>query len=130
MSQIPTFTTLDFNLNTLEKGKFALDSEGEVVIRTFAKASGLNTGGKITEVTINDSSWTALPTTALSGRNALSIQNLSGGEIKINYDNTVGTYTGIVIQNGAERYYDVGETIIIYAKSLSGNRTINIEELA
>ncbi len=92
--------------------------------------SGLKIGGRITEVELNTSTWTALPSTALASRNALSIQNRSGIEIKINYDNSVSSYTGIVIPNNGERYYDISDSIIIYAKSLTGTPIINIEEIA
>lgn len=94
------------------------------------KPSGLNEGGKITEVSINSSIWTELPSTALTNRNAICIQNSSGVEIKLNYDNTVETYTGIAMQTGSERYYDISDQIKLYAKSTSGTVTIVIEEIA
>lgn len=92
--------------------------------------SGLNTAGKITEISISSSGWTALPASPLANRNAISIQNRSGGEIKINYDNGVSGYTGVVIPNGGERYYDITDSIVIYAKSQSGTRAIVVEELS
>ena len=63
-------------------------------------------------------------------RNALNIQNNSGIEIKINYVNTIATYTGIAIADGSERYYDITESIIIYAKAQSGTPKIVVEEIA
>jgi hypothetical protein len=92
--------------------------------------SGLKDGGRVTEVTINSTAWTALPVNALNNRNALAIQNRSGIEIKINYDNTVSGYEGMVIDNGGERFYDITDAIVIYAKAQSGTPTINIEELS
>lgn len=116
-----------------ELAKFTL-VEGETAVRTTAtgtfKFSGLGNAGKITEVTIDSTSWTSLPATPLVDRNALSIQNRSGTEIKINYDNNVTGYEGIAIINGGERYYDLTETIIIYAKAASGTATITVEELS
>lgn len=92
--------------------------------------TGLSIGGKVTEVTIDSTSWTPLPATPLAQRNALAIQNLSGIEIKLNYDNTIVGYVGMVVANGAERQYDITDAIVIYAKAASGTPTINVEELA
>lgn len=92
--------------------------------------SGLRNGGRITEVSINAASWTAMPATALANRNAISIQNRSGVEIKINYDNTVATYTGVVIANLGERMYDITDQIVIYAKSSAGTVTVTVEEIS
>jgi len=125
------------NINTLEVSKFreCADDGGVVVATTLCggvetRPSGLNIAGKITETTINSTSWSPLPATTLTDRNAISIQNVSGVEIKINYDNTVTGYVGMVIANNSERYIDVGDNIIIYAKSASGTPTLNIEEIS
>lgn len=91
---------------------------------------GLNIAGLLTEVTLNTATWTALPPTPLVNRNAISIQNQGGTEIKINYDNTVPTYSGVKIIANGERYYEITDNIIIYAKSASGTPTILIEELS
>lgn len=92
----------------------------ELKIRTTASTSGLTTGGRITEVTLDSSSWTPLPSTPLADRNAICIQNRSLIEIKIQYDNTVPTYTGVVIVSNGERFYDLTDQIIIYAKATTG----------
>jgi len=95
-----------------------------------ARPAGLTVGGLITQTTINSTVWTALPLTALANRNALSIQNISGTEIKINYDNTTVGYVGVTIATGSERFYSITDQIIIYAKAASGTPTIQTEELA
>jgi hypothetical protein len=94
--------------------------------------SGLKNAGRHSEVTVNDSSWTALPSTALSDRNAIAIQNNSTtSNVKINYVNSIGTYTGMTIRkNGGERQYDIKDTITLYAKAETGNVTLDIEELS
>jgi len=118
----------------LEKDKFTTNDDGETVVRTTATGeftfSGLKNGGEITMVTLNDSTWTALPLSPLASRNALTIQNRSGIEIKINYDNSVSGYVGLIIPTSGERYYDISETIVIYAKSASGTPEIAVEELS
>ena len=93
-------------------------------------SSGLRNAGLITEVTLNSTTWTALPPTALTNRNALSMQNRSGIEIKLQYDPTTVGYVGMVVPDGYERQYDITENIVIYAKASSGNPVITIEELS
>lgn len=98
-----------------------------------SRPSGLNIGGRITVFTINDSSWTKIPSIAnFPQRNALSIQNTSGNQIKINYDNSVVGYVGVQINSGNERFYAISDSIDIYAKAESGAGTITIqcEEIA
>ena len=48
--------------------------------------SGLNIAGRITKVTINDTTYVALPAIPLDKRNAMSIQNISGVQISLEYD--------------------------------------------
>lgn len=91
---------------------------------------GLKTSGKVTEVTLSTSAWTALPVTALNARNAISIQNRSGVEIKLNFDNTVSGYIGVYLPDGYERSYDITDSIVLYAKASVGTPTIIVEELA
>jgi hypothetical protein len=127
--------TLSPNINDLEKAKFVEDGS-DVAVRVSGSnfsgsfiTSGLKTGGKITEVTVNASTWTALPPTSLSGRNAISVQNTSGVEVKVNYDNTEPGYVGMVLPDGIERFYDIS-TVILYAKSSGADAVLNVEEIA
>ncbi len=118
----------------MERAKFKDDENGDVAVNILGsgtfRPSGLNNGGKITVVTINNTTWTALPVTALADRNALSIQNDSTQNIKINYDNGVSGYVGITIFPNGERFYDITDDIIIYAKSETSSCEINVEELS
>jgi len=92
---------------------------------------GLTGSGRVTEVTLNDSTWTALPASPLSSRHALNVQNDSGSEIKVNFSNAVATYTGMVVKFGEERFYNIDNTIILYGKSETGTTpTINVEEIS
>jgi hypothetical protein len=98
-----------------------------------SRPAGLTIGGRITVFSINDSTWTKVPGIAnYANRNALSIQNTSGNQIKINYDNTTVGYVGVSVNSGNERFYSISDTINIYAKAESGAGTINIqcEEIA
>ena len=93
------------------------------------RSLGLTTAGLLTEVTLNTATWVALPITPLVDRNAISIQNNSGSQIKINY-NQPGGYTGTIIANGSERFYNITDNIVIYAKAQAGTPTITVEEIS
>ena len=95
--------------------------------------SGLKDGGLYTAVTIDDSSWTALPATALTGRNQINIQNFTGFEIKINHKNTGGyANNGMRIVDSSERFYQITDALVIYARAESGAGSVvlDIEEIA
>lgn len=91
--------------------------------------AGLSNGGKVTIVTVTDAGWTALPPTPLAGRNAIRIQNQSVAEIKTNYDFTAALpagYEGMWIKPNAESYYDITDSVVIYAKAEAGAGSISI----
>ena len=125
---------IDRQISDMEARKFLYTSDGEIAVRITGtgafKQSGLNVAGKISEVVLNSTTWVALPATPLVDRNAITIQNISGVDIKLNFDNSTPGYTGILLANGNERFYDITETIVIYAKAASGTPTIIVEELS
>ena len=90
--------------------------------------SGLKNGGVVTEVQISSNEWTALPHNAYELRNAMSIQNQTGEEIKINYDPTITGYVGVVLVDKGERYYDITSDITVYAKAKPGSSGLVIVE--
>lgn len=92
--------------------------------------SGLQNGGLVTQVTLNTVTWTPLPLTPLANRNAINIQNYSGDDIVIQYDNTVAGFDGVLMRDQSERNYDIKETILLYAKSKTGGATITVEEIS
>jgi hypothetical protein len=100
------------------------------VTRGVMSPSGLRNGGRITLVALNAVTWTALPPTPLTDRNAMCIQNISGVEIRLQYDSATVGYVGVVIASGSERFYDITDTIMVYAKSSAGAPVIVIEEIS
>jgi len=102
---------------------------------TTVTASGLSVKGKHTEVALNSATWTKLPTTALTGRNQINIQNNTAIDIKVNYeisdiDTEIPGYTGMLVASGLERLYAITDDIPIFGKSESGTPTIDVEELS
>lgn len=129
--------TLPTSLQDREYQKFEDIAPGQTAVRVSGanfsgnvSISGLKNGGKVTEVTLNPTTWTALPPTALTDRNAINIQNVSAEEIKINYDSGVAGYKGMVIGSGSERSYDIQDDIVLYGKSIANVVTVNVEEIA
>lgn len=92
--------------------------------------SGLTTAGRISEVAINSVTWTALPASPLAARNAMCIINDSAIEIKLNYSSLVPGYVGVTLSPNNQRFYDITDSIIIYAKAASGTPTLTVEELS
>jgi len=94
--------------------------------------SGLKIAGLITTVTINDATWTALPGTPLANRNAISVQNESAFQVRYNYNPLTVGYKGVRINADGERFLDVTESIILYAKASPGSGSVDliIEELS
>lgn len=84
----------------------------------------------MTSVVLNTTTWTPLPPMPLANRNAINIQNYSGDDIVIQYDNTVPGFTGVLMRDQSERNYDIRDTIPLYAKSKTGGATIVVEEIS
>lgn len=121
--------------------KFVEDSAGDTAVRTVvtdgsfdvqAVPSGLRNGGRHSEVSIDDNGFTALPATPLTNRNAIAIQNNTAFDVKLNYSDSIGTYTGILLRPGSERQYDIKDTINLYARAEPGSGTIllDVEEIS
>ena len=98
--------------------------EGSVTVR------GLTIGGRHSVVAINATTWTEVPASALTSRNLIVIQNNTGQDIKINYDDQVAGFVGILVRDGSERAYDIQGSIPIYVKCQTGTVNLDIEELA
>jgi hypothetical protein len=129
----PVLDALHRLVNTLAVGNDAVSVTNPLPVSGTVNgeftASGLNIGGRVSEVALNDTGWTPLPAVPLANRNAICIQNRSGTEIKIDYRSDRG-YIGMVIPANGERFYDITDDIVIYARATAGTPTINIEELA
>ena len=127
--------SLALPLTDREYQKFEAGPDGETRVRVITigdvttTPSGLNIAGRMTIVTLNDSTWTALPATQLTERNGMSVQNQSAKQIKLHYDNTTVGYVGTIVNPDGERFYDI-RTIALYGKCQSGTCDILIEELS
>jgi len=122
-----------------EYEKFDLNDNGDVVVRTTLSGevsgtfspSGLKIGGRVTEVVLSDSAWTALPPGGpLANRNAINLQNYdTGTQIKINFRNDVA-YVGTVLNENSERNYDITDEIQLWARAQIGAPVLIVEEIS
>jgi hypothetical protein len=110
----------------------AVNPDGSINVtgNVDASPSGLSIAGRITKVSINDSSWTPLPAVPLADRNGMSIQNRTGTQVFIEYDNLKPVGDGVLINTGGERFYDIKPSITIYACTASGTFDLHVEEIA
>ena len=129
MATFPGATIDEVNSKKVIRTKIEQAPGDELQIEGEFSASGLQNAGRHTEITLNDTGWTELPTTPLTDRNAIAIQNNSNVDIKVNFTTSVG-YVGMTIKPGAERTYDIKDTILVYGRALSGTPVIDIEELS
>jgi hypothetical protein len=134
-STVSTYASMgSFNCSWTDRASYFTaateDPNSPLIDAVPSYPTGLKNSGLVTIVSINDTTWTALPATALVGRNAIAIQNRSGQEIKLNYNNATAGYVGIFLGTGFDRFYDITDGIIVYAKSASSACTLVVEELS
>ena len=83
-----------------------------------------------TVVALSSASWTALPTTALSGRKSIAIQNQSGAGAIVMVNFTGTGSAGWQISNLGGRTLAVNDSVTVYGQMVSGSGSVLVEELA
>ena len=95
--------------------------------------SGGHKAGKETQMTIDDTQWWPIPATAMVGRAGVGMQNeetVASKKFRVNFDNTA-PFVGTIVYAYGERFYQIDESVIIYAKAFPGETILlNVEELA
>lgn len=105
--------------------------DGNIAVTGTFSPSGLRVAGRVTEVLLSTTEWTALPPGGpLDNRNAINIQNYSGDEIRLNYDPTVAGFKGIILNDQSERALDIKDTIQLFAKAKTGGSVIIVDEIS
>lgn len=95
-----------------------------------ATPGGLLNGGLHTVVELVDFEWRPIPPTALPDRNAMRIQNFSGGEMKTNYSSSIVGYVGMRVVNQGEAFWDIKDSVVLYGRSQNGTINIDVEEIS
>lgn len=104
--------------------KYALDvaiKEGTVSGDVDLNSPG--TSGVTTKVTgVGTAGWTAIPTTALTSRKSLTIQNNSNDDCYLSFDSSGSNAAidNILLGSGFERFYNIADGLTIYARKDSG----------
>lgn len=103
----------------------------EGAIEGSVSFQGLSLQGRVTMVSLDATSWTALPAVSLPMRNSIAIQNQSGNGnvVMLNYSASAPA-EGIFIEDGGYRSMAITDQISIYARMASGIGTVAVEELA
>lgn len=114
----------------MAKRHIPIPNAGTVSVTGSVQIKGLSIAGRISIVSIDNLTWTALPAAALTNRNGMSIQNIANQNIKLQYDPLTVGWIGVQMVPGSERFYDIQQTIIIYAKSQTSAVDILVEELS
>jgi hypothetical protein len=118
-----------------EYNKFVPDSNGDTAVNTVISGgsvgftpSGLDIGLRITTLTVGDTA-TALPATAFSNRESISIQNKGTvtvylGNSDVTADTVVGTTSGYELLPGGFFNIDITPDIVLYGRCASGQSAI------
>lgn len=76
-------------------------------------------GRTVTESVVNcpQNTWTALPTTAQSGRQLIEVYNKGEHKLYLSFDNTVGVKYRDAIGTGDLRIFPVQDNLTLYGRS-------------
>lgn len=105
--------------------------DGNIAVTGTFTPSGLRIAGRVTEVLLSTTEWTALPPGGpLANRNAINIQNYSGDEVRLNYSDTIPGFTGVILNDQSERSLDIKDSINLFAKAKTGGSILIVEEIS
>jgi len=88
---------------------------------------GLTGPAVYTAVTINPTTWTALP--SLANRQTISFRNNTGETCRVNFTQPAG-FLGTQVLDNETKAYDIQESVIVYVKSELNTVVIDVEEIA
>lgn len=122
-----------------EYDKFTEANDGSTAVRTVVdqidgtlRPAGLDLGGLITTITLDDTAWVAMPTTPLAERKNIAIQNQSGNGNKVlfNYSNTAPATEGWYIEDGGFKSVLLDNNVTVYCRMLTGSGKVVVDEVA
>jgi len=101
----------------------------------FSPTGGGSTGTTF-QVGINNTGWTLVPANVIDNIVSLNIQNNTGQNVRLNFDNTEPGFLGQQLADQQERIYTLfpraiaDVTFLVYAKSELGAVTLDVEAIA
>lgn len=121
---------------TLEGDTLTTNGSGEECVRVCGESvpQGLSTLGKITQVAVDDSSWTEVVPSPITGRRGFGIQNTDGtgldnpAAILLNFSPfaPAGGSVGWKLEAGESKFYDANEGVNIYVRVVAGGGSFNV----
>ena len=83
----------------------------------------------VTETKVDvTASWTALPTTAKSGRALLEVYNKDENKIYVSFDNTASIKERSAIGSSEVRIYPIQDNLTLYARTQTGGARVIVTE--
>lgn len=83
----------------------------------------------VTETVINASTtWTALPTTAMSGRALVEVANKGENKLYFSFDNTAAIQHRFAIASGSFRIFPIQDNLVLYGRSQTGSTRVIVTE--
>lgn len=96
----------------------------------MANLNGNFSAKTVTETVVEcvASAWTALPTTAMTGRNLLEVYNKGENKLYLSFDNTATIKQRAAIGTGELRIFPVQDNLTLYGRTHSGGGRIIVTE--
>jgi hypothetical protein len=113
----------------------SIDQTGRRALHTVVQGGvlniqGVSIQGRIQQLSLVTTAWTAAPLVPLANRNSLIVQNTSVRTILWNYTNNPAVTVGFQIPANGIREIMITDDVIVYLRAVSAAATVIVEELA
>ena len=81
-----------------------------------------------TVVNVTTGTWSALPTTALTGRNLVEVYNKGENKLYLSFDNTATIKDRAAIGGGEFKIFPIQDNLTLYGRSQGGGTRVIIVE--
>jgi hypothetical protein len=113
----------------------SLDQTGRRALHTVVQGGvlniqGVSIEGRIQQLALVTTAWTAAPLVPLTNRNSLIVQNTSNRTVLWNYTSNPAVTIGFQIPANGIREIVITDDVIVYLRAVGGAATVIVEELA
>lgn len=113
----------------------SLDQTGRRALHTVVQGGvlniqGVSIQGRIQQLALVTTAWTAAPLVPLANRNSLIVQNISNHTILWNYTDNPAVTIGFRIPAGGFREILITDEVNVYLRAATTAVTVLVEELA
>lgn len=92
----------------------------------YGNFSAKTTAETVVEVTTP--TWSALPTTALTGRNLVEVYNKGENKLYLSFDNTATLKQRAAIGGGEFKIFPIQDNVTLYGRSQGGGTRVIVTE--